>query len=520
MKLELSLLHTRLVIEQSLEVTVRLENDGAAPVRVPDPFRNDAWQPTYVITGPEFPGGHRFSARSATSRGRRAAGGPLAMVELAAGQSHEGELPLSLWCPISVPGAYTLVAELDHAEDGGPRLVARSQPLAFQLEALAAQGVSVGVDVLRPPPGDLHASFLHADAGAPLVVDALFVEDRPDLGELRRASVEPRRTAAGSVRVPVLAPGQSGVLGAAALGSAPGIERVLVPWSNVDRMTAIAAWRAWTSGSTLHADDSPLGSPVALPLPTGASPLPPVWQDPTEALDVLLLEADRCRLQLARFTSHGPPAAPTGALVWRSEVREPITSARLALGPPAQGSLRRAIVLERQGDDLVVSCLAPGPGAAAAPLGWLVLPKVRPVPGGNVALRVTADGLTKAWLLVDARKHDGWQVYLAHVVFDADGRLARSDRLVPLVSLGVPLVEAALELALPEDREPETITWALRTDDRRMLWSRGGRPARWVKTVRPSTIATPMQLRPMSQATYLAVLRPGRAPSLLTLEDA
>jgi hypothetical protein len=81
------------------------------------------------------------------------------------------------------------------------------------------------------------------------------------------------------------------------------------------------------------------------------------------------------------------------------------------------------------------------------------------------------------------------------------------------------LLEAALELALPEDREPEELVWALRTDDRRVLWSRGGRAPRWMKTARPSTIATPMQLRPMSQATYLATLRPGRAPELLTLED-
>jgi hypothetical protein len=28
-----------------------------------------------------------------------------------------------------------------------------------------------------------------------------------------------------------------------------------------------------------------------------------------------------------------------------------------------------------------------------------------------------------------------------------------------------------------------------------------------------------MQLRPLSQATYLATLRPGRAPELVTLED-
>ena len=142
MKIELTLPRARFVAGGTVEVTLRLHNDGVAPVRVPDPFRNDAWQPTYVLTGPAFPQGRRFSARSATARNPHAAtGGPLMLVELLPGQTHAGELPLSLWCPIDVPGAYTLVAELDHAEDGGPRIAARSQPLAFELEAIATHGV-------------------------------------------------------------------------------------------------------------------------------------------------------------------------------------------------------------------------------------------------------------------------------------------------------------------------------------------------------------------------------------------
>jgi len=523
MKIELSLPRPRFVVDETIEVTLRLHNDGTEPVRVPDPFRNTAWQPTYVITGPEFPAGRRFSARSATSRDRRPAPPdvPLVLMELAPGASHEGELPLSLWRPIGVPGAYTLVVELDHGE-GDARVVASSLPLAFELEALAAEGVSVGVDVLRGPPGDLHTSFIHAGGDGPVIYDALFVEDRPDLGELRRASLEPRRAVAPNM--PEHAPGESGVLGRAGmlgrtvLGQLPSIERVLVPWCNVDRMTGIAAWRAWTSGGALHGDDSPLGPPVALPLPPGASVLPPAWQDSSEALDVLVLDAERRRLQLARFTSHGPPAPPTGALVWRGETRGPIAAARLALGPPAQ-SMRRVIAVEPTGDDLVVSCFAAEPGANATPLGSIVLPKLMLMPGNSVALRVMADGHTNAWLLVGA-KDQGWQVYLAQVVFEADGRVLAEHRVAPLVALGSPLLEAAIELVLPADREPEQLVWALRTDDRRVLWSRDGRPPRWLKTPRPSTIATPMQLRPLSEATYLATLRPGRAPELVTLEEA
>ena len=73
MKIELSLPRPRFVVDETIEVTLRLHNDGTLPVRVPDPFRNTAWQPTYVITGPAFSAGKRFSARSATSRDRRPA---------------------------------------------------------------------------------------------------------------------------------------------------------------------------------------------------------------------------------------------------------------------------------------------------------------------------------------------------------------------------------------------------------------------------------------------------------------
>lgn len=514
MKLELSAARTRFVVDETIEVSLRLHNDGAAPLSVPDPFLNAAWQPTYVITGPAFPAGRRFSARSATSRDQRPAPTdvPLTRVELAPGATHEGELPLSLWCPITTPGAYTLVAELD-ALAGEPWPSARSQPLVLQLEGLAAQGVSVGVDVQRGPPADLHVSFVHA-AEPPVLYDMLVTEDRPDLGELERASLEPRRTVAA------------------------GVGAVLVPWCSVDRMTAMAAWRAWLHEGAegvarLYGDDSPLGEPVGLPVPAGTTLLPPAWQGPTEALDVLVLEPDRRRLGLACFTSQGPTAPltglvlsrsdarrpPTGALVWRSDAAGPLATARLALGPAALGSPRRAIAVATSGDDLVVSCYAVEPGGSGSPTATVTLPGMRAVPGSSVALRVTPAGHTRAWLLLDT-KDTGWQVYLAHVEFDASGRLVGGvDRPTPLVSLGMPLVEAALELALPEAREPEELAWALRTDDRRVLWSRGGRAPRWYKAPRPSTLATPMQLRPLSQATYLATLQPGRAPRLITLED-
>ena len=46
-----------------------------------------------------------------------------------------------------------------------------------------------------------------------------------------------------------------------------------------------------------------------------------------------------------------------------------------------------------------------------------------------------------------------------------------------------------------------------------------GRAPRWFKAARPSVVAAPMQLRPLAEATYLATLEPGRAPTLVTLED-
>ncbi len=497
MKIELSLPRTRFVVDEAMEVRVRLHNDGAAPVRVPDPFRNDAWQPTYAITGPAFPQGRRFSARSATSRDQRPAPSdvPLTMVELAPGATHEGELPLSQWCRITVAGAYTLVAELELAPQGGaPALRARSAPLAFELDEVQAQSTSVGLDIMRRGPADLNVAFVQSGS-PPSIYDAVITESRPDLGELERAGFGSRRSLPADVSA------------------------VLVPWCSGERMMAMAAWRAWISAGRLMGDDSPLGTPAGLALPPGATLVSPAWQDPAEALDVLVLEADARRLQLARFTSHGPPTPPSGAIVWSSDSRDPIAVARLTVGPAALGSPRRVIALEARAGALVISHYAVEPGGSGTPTASLTLPRINALPGRSLALRVTPQGHTRAWLLVDAEE-EGWQVYIAHVEFDASGQLVRGvERLDPLVVLGAPLLGAALELVLPESEEPETLVWALRTDDRRVLWSRGGRAPRWYKSPRPSTLAVPMQLCALSQATYLVTMQPGRAPTLITLEN-
>lgn len=500
MRIELSLPRDRFVVDESVELHVRLHNDGPAPVRVPDPFSNDAWQPAYVVTGPAFPLGHRFTARSATSRDARLVPDdvPLSMIELPPGGTHEGEVPLSQWVRIDAPGAYSLVAELELSAEhgGGAALSVRSDPLALHLDALEARGASVGVDVPQGPPAGLWVSFVQVGSDPPAIYDALLLEDRPDLGELERHDLVQRRHVS------------------------PGVAAVHVPWHHDDRMMAMAAWRAWMQGEALVADDSPLGQPLLLPLPAGTTVLPPVWQDAREQLDVLLRSPDGRRLELARFSSHGPPTPPSGAVVWRSEARGPIVAARLALGPESGGSLRRVVAVETHGDDLRLSCFAVDPGSThtGSPIAEVTLPRVDPVPGRCLAVRVTPEGHTRAWVLADA-KQDDWQVYLGRVAFDVDGRLVSApEKLRPLVGLPSRLLEAAIELVQPAT-EPEEVVWALRTDDRRVLWSRGGRAPRWYKAPRPSVVAVPMQLRPMSQATYLAVLPPGRAPHLVTLEE-
>ncbi|MCX4240636.1 hypothetical protein [Paraliomyxa miuraensis] len=502
MKIELSLPRSRVVVDESIELHVRLCNDGPTPVRVPDPFVNDAWQPAYVLTGPAFPTGRRFTARSSTSRDARPVPDdvPLAMIELPPGGTHEGEIPLSQWITIDAPGAYSLVAELELSAEraGGTALAVRSAPLSLTLDALDASSASVGVDAQQGPPAGLWVSFVHAGREPPAIYDALVLEDRPDLGELQRHDLVHRRDVAA------------------------GVEAVHVPWHHDDRMAALAAWRTWMQGGSLVVDDSPLGVPMALPLSPGSSVVTPVWQDAREQLDVLVRAPSPGggqQLELVRFGSHGPPAPPTGAVVWRSEPRGSIATARLALGPVSGGSLRRAVAVESRGDDLVLSCFAVEAGGPGAPIAEVTLPQVNPVPGLGLVLRVTPEGRTRVWVLADA-KHQGWQVYLGRMEFDVDGRLtAAIEKPRPLVTLPSPLVEAALELVQPAGDGSEPLVWALRTDDRRVLWSRDGSAPRWYKTLRPSVLAVPMQLRPMSQATYLATQSPGRAPALVTLEE-
>ena len=439
------------------------------------------------MTGPAFPKGYTFGAYAISTGDAQPVppGVPLTMVELGPSEVSEADIALSRWCPITTPGDYTIVMSLDH---GGVR--ARSNELSFAIEALDARGASVGIDEGASAPASLVVAFVHAGAGQDALYDTSLVEDRPDLGELARQDLARRRDLE------------------------PGVGVVWVPWCNTDRMTLMADWRVWLAGDRLMADGSPLGEPFALPVPAGSHIAPPAWQDAADHLAVLLLDPDRRHLAVARFS--GPdPRIPTGQVAWRGAPEGPgsIVAARAALGPAPDGDPLRAVALIADGDDVRVAHFRAGVGSPGTPSAEATFRRARAVPGA-LTVRVSTAGVTRVRFLADDLGARG-RVYLASIDFDERGRQVGPGRVDPVVDLEEPVRDAALELALHDRDDPE-LAWVVAIDDRRALWSRGDDRPQWID--HPGLVR-PLQLLPLSQATYLAVIVPGRAPDFLTLGE-
>lgn len=510
MKIELDLVRSHAAVDESIELRVVLTNNGDRAVRVPDPLHTDNWQPTYTIEGPAWPSGHRFSARSALTPDARPAPDdvPLVMAELAPGATHEGELPLWQWCRLSAPGHYSITASIEH--DG---VSVRSPPVELELRPLAARGVSVGLDVATGPtaPGQLWMSFVHAAGSSSRLYDSMWIEDRPDLGELSMHSLDRRRDLSADV------------------------DAVHVPWSTVDRMMAMTSWRVWRQGTRLVVDDSPLAEPFGLTVEPSARILPPAWQDPREDLHVLLAVDGGHRLEATRFSGGAAPHPPRGRVEWSSEEQPRVSLARLALGPPSEGSQRRVASAWTEDGNLSIAHFVVADGTSGKPTSVAKFKNATLLPGTPLALRVTAAGHTQVWVLAATGAPGRWQIYLGAVEFDNRGRHG-GGTIQPLVTLPCNVVDTTIELpfAGPDLERP---VWAILTDRGQVLWARGD-TLRWHTIARheaePPTRqpimlgqatylggrrpVSPMQLRPLAEACYLAVFDPGRAPRFITLE--
>lgn len=474
MKVELRLDRRAYAISEDVTATVRVTNDGTAPVEIPDPFNAYNWQPTYTLFGPKSPAGSTFSFRSAVRKDPRPNPPDVepVLITLAPGEEVEGEIPLAQWTSLDEPGTYRLTATLEWK---GAR--AASQPVAFDVEPFEVLSVSLGIDAGVPSAREPWVAWLRRGNGAIHLGQTVFQELRPDLAEIRRISTDPVATVG------------------------PDASDVLSPWTRYDRKEQMTFWRAWREGSTLLAWKAGASTPDRLDLGFVPEILGPALMRETGELDVVVIDPGS-RTALARFAPGTAPRLLPG----------PLLGGRFLSGFAAQaptGAERHVIAtMQRQDGMLVLGHAKTDAAGALGPLTELLLPGLRVLPRSVPAARVDQRGALHVDLLV-LTSPDGESFGVVDALFEP-GRDARSVT-TELGRLPGPATAARASHPVWPGAAPRT-DWAVLLESGELISHAHPTGQRL-----PAPAAVPLELLSLSQATYVLALDPRTGPLLVPL---
>lgn len=455
-----------------LTLRLRLENDGAAAVELPDPSHAQNWQPTYTVVGPAHPAGVTFSHRSVRQEEFGPPQDDPVLVRLEPGARLEGELPLHEWCPITAPGTYQVTARLVW---GGVDVT--SAPATFVVEAPHVTSAALGSD----PGGSLMiwSVWAHAPEGAAgaRLHDAVWLHERDGAEPVSQSP-----------------------LGAPAGPAA----RVLSVATNFDRGDSLFRWRAWLEGQTLRAVPTQEPHVAEHVLDAGAQVVRPLLMTAEATLDAFALLEDG-GLSLVRFPRPNDDLTVTAPReLWRVALPAPPAAATCALGASGEDS-RFVLLVTQDARGLVLDVLR-----AAGSKGPLASgPSVREagarlLAGSQPGLRVDGDGIAEAALLVESEG----QLTLLTVRFDPEdphpvGRTTHLGALPPEV------VEAAVACD-PRDVAPEAAwSWAALLSTGKLL--HGG-----AEQDLGGPVVRPLQLVRF-EWPYVLVAPPGRPPIVIGL---
>jgi hypothetical protein len=317
------------VAGEGIVLPLEIENRGLTSVFLPDPESNANWQPTYELVGPGPDDVARFDFRTVV---RRRSPIPLtprdaSLIEIPAGATHTASVLLSRLVPIRRPGIYTLTARLDWED-----IDVVSRPVSFSLEPLEARAIDVGISNLAGEPPEIYALWRHESNGRSVLFQAIYHEDRPDLGEMMRRAV---------VRIAEPAAGAS---------------QVIVPWGAHSRLDDLIGWALWREGQDLCGLPTMGRGPLRMMLPF----VPTCWAFPAlesraHDIDMFFIGGPESRtLAMARIKHNGFARPPQGAIVWTRELPERVIGAAVAAQPNAPDKLRHLALVSADAERVSV----------------------------------------------------------------------------------------------------------------------------------------------------------------------
>ena len=340
---------------------------------------------------------------------------------------------------------------------------------------------STGVDFGVATAPQIWAVWIGPQRNGNQLHDLIFIEARPDLGEMATHLVRP------VMEIPAQA------------------TDVLCPWTTFDRSEATVIWRAWREGKFLCALSSggTLPQRQDLAAPPDAVLRPALMSNKSE-LDIFVLSGALRQLSLFRFIPPSPQRLATQSVLWRFALPEAAINGRVAMGTAEHGSHRRIVLLAQEAGrpnrppQLLVMHADAGDGGSA-PRGVTVshIPEAITMPNSEPGVYVDTAGVTHTSILF-RRDIENPAFFLADLAFGPDGKAIGEPLVESLGVLPTPATSAAVSF-LAEPGRPMRRDWVVILQDGSVMHSQI--PGRPMKT--RGIPVEPPDLVVLRQTTYL-----------------
>lgn len=468
-EIRLNLDQQRFIAKESMVLHVHIRNTGQMPIDVPNPENNANTQPVYTLTGPSYPQGHSFHFRGAAlgdpNPPREAE--PGATVRLAPGQEHDAALPLEQLTAFPKAGAYTITASLTiHGRS------AASPPVEFEIEPAVIRSMAILADDGVQSSSPVRVLCLIGTPPHQRLYQAIFREERPDLGEVSLAKL---------VYVAPAPPEAAAVFG---------------PWTNHDRLDSLLNRFAWQAGSLVGIEGL-AGTPGAtFRFPEQSRLVRPALMPDSGEVDVLALVDGSRTVEMVRFPSPRDGSGVRAA--WRTQLGAAAAGSRAALAPRTAGTRRAAVFILPEKTDSQILLAEAGPGDVQPVLRSVRIDGAAPLPDSEPGIAFAADGTVYASAILSERGQPR-NAFVADIRWppgSGDGAVTRENiKRLP----GAPRSAAATFSVTRGARRRE---WIVLLQDGAVVFS--GSPGRPRTTT--GTPSLPLKLLAMSKMTYLLTL--------------
>lgn len=398
--------------QESIALSVEIENQGPESVEVPEPAYGSNSQPVYEITGPSFPESRQFNNLSAAREpGEADSLAEPPIIKLAPGSKWSGGALIGQLLGQLLPGEYSIRAA--YSWQGK---TTKSEEQRIRVKPVEPKSVHAGQGLRPLDRGEGRVVFLNRSENSSSLVAFKFHETRPDIGEIDATSPIAQFTAGRE---------------ATDVGS---------PWTNGSFFGDLVQWTTWREGRDIKAISDASTAALSLTLP--ADPVflvrPPLklTDRPVEAL---VVGSDQ-QLYLCSFPVDFDPKSPP-KLVWHSRLPAQPAAAVAALAPHGNDSRHIAFVTAN-GPGVGIFHSSYRDSGSLAPFQSVRLPDVHLVANISPALMVDSSGAAHVTVIVNSK--DGKSYSAVEAQFKNSGASAGEPGVLSLGPLDQPVEGGAV----------------------------------------------------------------------------